>query len=1048
MGEGIDDDSQRETIDATPPTHGDLPTPVPSRLELPLGQPDGELPARIGRFVPIACIGRGGMGEVHAAYDPQLDRKIAIKRISQHRKAATDPRARERTLREARALAKLTHPNVVAVYDVGTVEGDIYIAMEFIDGRPLDAWLGERPPWRAVVQAFTAAGRGLAAAHAAELIHRDFKPGNVVRAHDGRVVVLDFGLARTPTVGGIELAPASVLDPKATEGGALLGTPAYMSPEQWRGLPIDARSDQFNFCVALWEALCRSHPFDRTSTLTLANSVSTGDVREPPHDVEVPRRVLKVVRRGLAVAPERRWPSMEALLQALTAAAAPPRWPLAAAGVTALAATVWFTREPPPTAPVDPCIDAAARIDTAWNEQRRGSIAAAFAAIDLGFAPDVWLRVEPELDAWARAWSAAASDACVARQRDDEDAVQLSRRDACVSAALHRFDALVERLGHAQADTAERATSSVAALPALERCADASRLAPVTAATTGEASPPGELEPLQAQLAALMAALDTADRDAIATLSGPVQDAVDAVTDVGLQVEMLRALGTSAWMLGDATRAREQLTRAATTAMASGLDEPFVETVTELVGYMTVLGAGLEVGQTWWSVAEAALRRGGASTRAEVGLLRAGGFLAMTHQQLARAHELAAKAVTLGSEQLGDAHVLTLEAKADLARIALLQHDYDAALSTYAKLVEGARDTFGPLHPNTIELRSFELQARIEAGRIDGVVEAALALPAAFEASQGPRAGGIVWSLALLGSAHLARGDYREAAADFAAGHARLLAAHGPDYRASGLSAEQAAALVLAGDLEAAWAAAQTCETEARDALHDAGDDAAVELASALIDVTRVALATDHRRRAAELVSEIDALHQRRAPDDDSRAVIDVLAAQLALAEGDAVLARTRARAALQWLGEHDLVAPSLEVDALALQAQSEWQSGDARRGLTTAQLALSRAQVTHHHRARNVQRAAAQVVLAALATGELAAADDALATVTAHPHDPRHDAAIDPTIVAELAFARIALADARGAARSATRAALDALALPNHAVLVRRHVDALRRLP
>ncbi len=215
----------------------------------------------VGRFRLLQRLGEGGMGTVYAAFDDRLDRKIAVKLIRPSRLEGAE--VRERTLREARALARVSHPNVVHVYEVGEIEEQLFVAMEFLSGPTLRAWLDAQPrPWREVLQVFAQAGEGLAAAHAQGIVHRDFKPHNAMLGADGRVRVLDFGLAR---LGEVEMARTEggvrQGDGALTMTGAVLGTPAYMPPEQWTSGQVGVHSDQFSYCVALFEALYGYRPF-------------------------------------------------------------------------------------------------------------------------------------------------------------------------------------------------------------------------------------------------------------------------------------------------------------------------------------------------------------------------------------------------------------------------------------------------------------------------------------------------------------------------------------------------------------------------------------------------------------------------------------------------------------------------------------------------------------------------------------------------------------------------------------------------------------------
>src|SRR5215470_10802797 len=291
--------------------------------------PPVSLGATLGRYRLERELGAGAMGVVHAAFDPDLERRIALKVL----KAATAAaEARDRLLREARAMARLSHPNVVTVYEVGTAGGRDFVAMELIHGETLAEWLrkARRPP-AAILDAFLAAGRGLAAAHAAGIVHRDFKPHNVLRSRDGRIVVTDFGLAReahdTPSPALDATLPAGAISTSTggsssssllaglTVTGSLLGTPAYMAPEQWSGGAVTQATDQFAYCVALWEALAGARPYPGPTLDDLRTQVARGPAALDAS--RIPRRVRGILRRGLDPDPARRWPGMEALLARL-----------------------------------------------------------------------------------------------------------------------------------------------------------------------------------------------------------------------------------------------------------------------------------------------------------------------------------------------------------------------------------------------------------------------------------------------------------------------------------------------------------------------------------------------------------------------------------------------------------------------------------------------------------------------------------------------------------------------------------------------------------
>lgn len=327
-----------------------------------------EAGALLGKYRLERIVGAGGMGVVWAAVDPDLDRTVAIKVL---RVAGDDPLLRSRLLREARAMARLKHGNVLTVYEVGTHKNRDYIAMELIEGSSLDVWLAQKQPRPLIIAALQAAGRGLAAAHAAGIVHRDFKPHNVLRDQDGRVLVTDFGLARgqiedpddaeleqldpasfaPPVAGGSgsgsqsrpRRALDSVLDSPLTQTGVLIGTPAYMAPEQFIGATPDPRTDQFAFCVAAWEALTGARPFRGGSLDELQQAAKRGVATVV---ADLPRDVRAVLQRGLEPDPAKRWPDMTSLLAALERAFNPPSrrglWvgALVTAGVGALVAGV------------------------------------------------------------------------------------------------------------------------------------------------------------------------------------------------------------------------------------------------------------------------------------------------------------------------------------------------------------------------------------------------------------------------------------------------------------------------------------------------------------------------------------------------------------------------------------------------------------------------------------------------------------------------------------------------------------------------------------
>jgi tetratricopeptide (TPR) repeat protein len=473
----------------------------------------------IGRYVVIAELGQGGMGVVLRAYDPKLHREVALKIVGAR---STDGQVR--LVREARALAQINHRNVVAVYDVETErDHGVILAMELVDGVSLDRWLSDAPrSWRDVLPKFAAAGRGLAAAHAKGLLHRDFKPGNVLVGNDERVRVTDFGLACAarsepsddPTV------PSTADDAFAedlTGTGVVMGTPGYMAPEQHEDRDLGPAADQYAFCVALWEALTGVRPF-RGATLAVDK------LRGPPPwpaGNDVPSVIVQATTRGLSPEPGDRFASMDDLLAALARATRHRRqWPWIGLAGTSVAALAAFALLDEPR----PCRDAAAQLQGIWDEPRTKAAEAAFGRSDAVFAGDTWQRVQPDLDAYAQAWIAMHSDACEATAvRGEQSAAVLDLRMACLQRARADLRATTDLIVEADVQTIDRAQDLVGGLPPLATCGD------LDALQSGIPPPPPEhaetLRDAEARLAAAQAQMRAGRYEAAAEIVDEVRRA-------------------------------------------------------------------------------------------------------------------------------------------------------------------------------------------------------------------------------------------------------------------------------------------------------------------------------------------------------------------------------------------------------------------------------------------------------------------------------------------------------------------------------------------
>jgi tetratricopeptide (TPR) repeat protein len=445
--------SGRTTIGRAEPTLAGGAATVPDAVG---EEPTLEEGASIGRYVLGRRLGAGGMGVVHAARDPDLDREIAIKLATLHRSTAVD-----QLVREARALAQVNHPNVVNVLDVGTTDDGsgaaarVFIAMELIDGVTLRAWCRQRArSWREIAAALVDAGRGLAAVHAAGLVHGDVKPDNVMVGRDGRVRLMDFGLAALVR----ERADTGRAD-AAWTGPA--GTPLYMAPELLEGRPADRRSDQYAFFVGAWEALCGHPPFALDSLAELASAKLEGALREWPRASAVPRRAQAVVRRGLARAPESRFPEVADAIDALQRAATPRSGRPLALGLAALAAgaTVWWSTR----APAVSCVQE--RVE--WDAARSARVRDAFAATGVRHAHDSWQRVDALLGRWVEEWTRVRDEVCEGARRGEVAAAASLR---CLARAGAELDELGRVLVDADAALVERAVVGASALPKPAAC--------------------------------------------------------------------------------------------------------------------------------------------------------------------------------------------------------------------------------------------------------------------------------------------------------------------------------------------------------------------------------------------------------------------------------------------------------------------------------------------------------------------------------------------------------------------------------------------------
>ncbi len=555
------DPADTTTVSSAYASRGDLPDP-------------DDRPVRIGRYLPLRRLGQGGMGVVYEAVDPTLGRRVAVKVLHRERPGDGDllRARRRRLLREAQAMARLSHPNVLPVFDVGESGSDLFLAMELVAGRSLADWLGaDRRGWRETVSVFSAAGRGLAAAHAAGVIHRDFKPGNVLVGDDGQVRVVDFGLARNadsidrddsgatdaPSVPGDDEVVARTVPEPLTTAGAVLGTPAFMSPEQRRGAHADARSDQYSFCISLWLALGGDPP---------AGDAIAGAPRGP-------RRLRRALLRGLRADPRGRHGSMDGLLRELDRLLRRRRrWASAAAGAGALglaAVAVLAASADRPEA----CHSAERKLAGVWDDAARRALRREFAGSGYPAAEANARRVIARVDGYAASWAAMRTEACEAtRVHGEQSETLLDLRMQCLDRRLSQLDAMVTVLREQpSADVVAGAVDAAWRLDPLDGCADWDLLErPVP--LPPEPARRERVEQVRASLDRAAALLKAGRYAAGRDLAGFAVGAAERLDYPPLEAEALLLHGELLDQAGEAAEA-EQVLRAAAHAAAEAADD-------------------------------------------------------------------------------------------------------------------------------------------------------------------------------------------------------------------------------------------------------------------------------------------------------------------------------------------------------------------------------------------------------------------------------------------------------------------------------------------
>ncbi len=792
----------------------------------------------VGRYLVVEPIGRGAMGVVYRAYDPELDRAVALKLLSGENRAA----AQKRLMEEARAMAKVTHPNVIAVHDVGTHDGRVFFAMELIDGTTLGAWRTRTKPGAdQVLRVYRDAGAGLAAAHAAGLVHRDFKPDNVLIDGTGRVRVLDFGLAQPEEANPDETGRSKRLP--------LVGTPAYMAPEQFAGDPADAKSDQFAFCIALYEALAGERPFQGNTIASLGHAVVTG-VRGHAELTAVSSRVAAAIDRGLEPDRADRFESMEQLLAELEPRKKVRwgRWSIA--GLAVIGGAYALGREGAKTP--DPCGRADAPLADVWAPARRDEVEAAFEASGASNAADMATRVLGALDDYAQRWETAAVESCrMTTPETTLDATLAFRSEYCVDAALSAFEEQVAGLTTVDVEEVQRSLRGIDRLPDPAGCVDVGRLAlAVNVPTDPE---------LRRQVKALEADFERATGP-----DGQGPDCLDFLVPLHEQAKAigygptianaLDKLARCEFAAGKAEQALETRQRAFEESLASGDDRLAIALAAEISMTHAIRLDDLDEADRWLRRGDALARRVDLPNSKPVhALLNTRGVLAARRGDTEGSIQWFRQLAESTREVPGGA--LTHFAAIQNIGVALVKDGRaEEALQWFEDAIAFAERRWGVEHPETASARAMLASALMDLGRLEESREQLLAA-VAITSELRPNLLGHANALHNLAAIEVEL-NHPERGLSYARQALEVRERQGALDSAAGVELLETAAELelLVGSLEIAEEHARAC------LVHREQHDEPFELAEPLLVLVEVHLQRDEREEARALVQRVDGL--------------------------------------------------------------------------------------------------------------------------------------------------------------------------------------------
>jgi tetratricopeptide (TPR) repeat protein/predicted Ser/Thr protein kinase len=910
-------------------------TVVEGNAELPAVAVDASAGRRIDRYVVVETIGQGGMGRVLRAYDPKLRREVAVKLL--HR--TTDATARARIAREAQAMARLSHPNIVAVFDVEVFEGQPFIVMEYVEGQTLAHWLAEPRGADEILAAFVDVAQGLSAAHEAGIVHRDVKPLNLLRDAAGRVRVTDFGIARSA-----DEAMNTTSEPSArghddvglTQLGTVIGTPPYMAPEQHEGRAADARSDQYAFCVALWEALTGARPFEGGDLAELVEAKRSMRLTSAT-DSQLSPPLRAALRRGLDPDPTRRHASMPALLAALLRArdhGRRRRWYAATGIAIAVAGGAWGLVHWDRARDRAACEDEGAAIAEVWNDDTRANLHATLVASGLEYAEATAQRVTPWFDDHAQQWRSAATDACVAATIDgtwDLDVYQAARW--CLDDRREELAAVLARLLRGGNSAVEVAVRAASALTRVEPCSDGDALRRLPTPPVDRREEVAQARRELAGVRALIVAgsyVDAAEAGRVAS-----EHAVALGWPPLVAVARMR-FGVALAKTARHEEAERELEEAYFTAVAADAKEAAFDAATELTCLVGEHLVGrVDQGYRWSRQAEALL-----TTVPDPGGLRRATLYGCraTVEVMAGQYEAAVRlqqqALELVERFHGPDHPLVAVHLGGIAGVHYRLGAFDRATAMYQRALAIRVTSLGEHHPLTASSASNLGNMHFAAGDYEAARVEYLAAYEIHRRARGEQSMPVANALTNLGNVEWLTGAYEGAKVYYSRALAIFEAIHGPDHSAVAAALHNLAAVEAeSGDFDTARALG----TRALAILEASYGPDHLELAPTLAnlaDAQRVTGSPDLARAGYARAIAIWEAHGEHP--DLAHALVG--ASVLALDEGDRVQAVRHAERALTIRERSAAPAPDLAVARYVL-ARALW-ADDRHRARALAEQA------------------------------------------------------------------------------------------------------------